>query len=113
MCFLKAQAVAVSFQTVTAIHLHWHVRPLALEVFVKDVWVQHPTNNQRVKQVPLWFELGVNLLYGRHVVLDDVVTNQYISVLKDGNPNLGILIQLRLVPVVNRTAVNRSNVPDF
>jgi hypothetical protein len=65
------------------IKLNRHTFPLLLQIRVKDIGIQHPTQDQRINDLSLWFELWVNLLDGWNVVLNDVVTNQYISILKD------------------------------
>jgi hypothetical protein len=65
------------------IKLNRHTFPLFLQICVKDIGIQHPTQDQRINDLSLWLELWVDLLDGWNVVLDDVVTNQYISILKD------------------------------
>ena len=111
MFLVVPKAVAISLKAVPSIRLDRHSLPLLLEVGIQDVGIQHSTQDQRVDESSLWFEVWVDLLDCWDVVLDDVVTNQHLSVFKDLQPFLWVLKQLRLVPRVDRTAVNRSDVP--
>ena len=105
------QAKAIRLKAVPSIQLDRHSFPLLFEVRIQDVGIQHSTKDQGINNLSLWFEVWIDLLDCWNVVLDDVVTNQYISVFKDLQPFLWVLKQLRLVPRVDCTAVNRSDVP--
>ena len=96
MLLAVAKAVPIRLEAVSAVHLDWHIRTLLLEVQIQDVWVQHPTQDQRVDDFAFWFEARIHLLDRRDVVLNDVVTNENLSVLKDLQPLLRVPMQLRL-----------------
>ncbi len=111
MAFVVPQTEPIGLKAVAAIKLNRHPIPFLLEVSVQDVGIQHSTQDQRVNDLSLWFELGVDLLNRWDVVLNDVVAYENLSVFKDLQPLLWILKQLRLVPLVDGTTVNRSHIP--
>ena len=113
MAFCIAQTETISLKAVASIKLYWHPLPFLLEIPVKDIWVEHPAKDQRIDDFAFGFKRWINLLYRWYVVLNDVVTNQYVRIFKNLNPLFWVLVQNCVRAVRYCTAVDFSNVPSL
>ena len=105
LTLVVTEAIAPSFKAVASKKFHRHSdRALAI-VNGQDVWVEHPTKNQRVEDLRRWFKEWIDFLQRWHVKADHVVTDKEVSLCKHVDTSSHRLVSTTVVVPKNFSGI--------